>query len=47
MQRDGDSTEARERWGADGEEIARRLREEVAGFADVSLPPNPRLEPCA
>ena len=40
-----DSSEARERWGADGEEIARRLREEVAAFADVQYEPWPLRGP--
>ena len=34
---------ARERWRRDGLAIAERLREEVAGFADVSYEPWPLL----
>ncbi|MEV1132424.1 hypothetical protein [Agromyces sp. NPDC049794] len=40
-----DSSEARERWRTDGEEVARRLSEEVASFADVQYEPWPLRGP--
>ncbi len=36
-----DTVEARDTWGATGEQIARRLGEEVAEFADVEYEPWP------
>ena len=40
-----DSIEARDQWGATGEQIARRLSEEVADIADVKYEPWPLRGP--
>ena len=40
-----DSIEARDQWGATGEEIVERLSEEVAEFADVTYEPWPLRGP--